>query len=147
MGWVKRMRPSPALAVSIIALVVAMAGTTYAITVPKKSVGPKQLKPTVLRFTDVTVPDGHPSVPTGAVTGHTSCGRRERLFGGGARLIPDNVDDVPITASHPGSEPIGPETLGAPGTVPSEQLWTASAHNPFGGSGAVTMRVYALCLK
>jgi hypothetical protein len=38
-------RPSPALAVALVALVVAMGGTSYAaITLPAKSVGTKQLK-------------------------------------------------------------------------------------------------------
>jgi hypothetical protein len=39
-----RRKPSPALIVAILALIVAMAGGAYAVTVPKKSVGPKQLK-------------------------------------------------------------------------------------------------------
>jgi hypothetical protein len=40
-----RRRPSPALVISVIALVVAMTGTGYAaITLPKNSVGTKQLK-------------------------------------------------------------------------------------------------------
>ncbi|HEY7256761.1 MAG TPA: hypothetical protein VH476_08750 [Solirubrobacterales bacterium] len=39
-------RPNPALAVSFLALLVALGGTTYAaITLPKNSVGGKQLKP------------------------------------------------------------------------------------------------------
>lgn len=37
-------KPSPALIVAILALIVAMAGGAYAVTLPKKSVGPKQLK-------------------------------------------------------------------------------------------------------
>lgn len=44
MSWIKGRRPSPALIVAILALIVAMAGGAYAVTVPKKSVGPKQLK-------------------------------------------------------------------------------------------------------
>jgi hypothetical protein len=41
---IRRRKPSPALIVAILALIVAMAGGAYAVTVPKKSVGPKQLK-------------------------------------------------------------------------------------------------------
>jgi hypothetical protein len=41
----KRMRPSPALAISLIALFVALGGTSYAaMTLPANSVGTKQLK-------------------------------------------------------------------------------------------------------
>ena len=39
-----RGKPSPALIVAILALIVAMAGGAYAAAVPKNSVGPKQLK-------------------------------------------------------------------------------------------------------
>ena len=39
-----RRKPSPALIVAILALIVAMAGGAYAAAVPKNSVGPKQLK-------------------------------------------------------------------------------------------------------
>jgi hypothetical protein len=45
MNWLRPRRPSPALVVSIIALIVALGGTGYAaITLPKNSVGTKQLK-------------------------------------------------------------------------------------------------------
>ena len=39
-----RRKPSPALIVAILALIVAMAGGAYAAALPKNSVGPKQLK-------------------------------------------------------------------------------------------------------
>ena len=39
-----RRKPSPALVVAILALIVAMAGGAYAAAVPKNSVGAKQLK-------------------------------------------------------------------------------------------------------
>ena len=39
-----RRKPSPAMIVAILALIVAMAGGAYAAAVPKNSVGPKQLK-------------------------------------------------------------------------------------------------------
>jgi hypothetical protein len=57
--WASR-RPSPALIVALIALVVATAGTTYAVSVPKKSVGPKQLRAGAVKT---------PKLATGAVTG------------------------------------------------------------------------------
>jgi hypothetical protein len=45
MRSVLRHRPSPATVISVIALVVALAGTSYAaVMLPKNSVGPKQLK-------------------------------------------------------------------------------------------------------
>ena len=47
-------RPSPALVVSIIALVVATAGTGYAaLSLPKNSVGSKQLKPNAVTSSKV----------------------------------------------------------------------------------------------
>ncbi len=39
-----RRKPSPAMIVAILALIVAMAGGAYAAALPKNSVGPKQLK-------------------------------------------------------------------------------------------------------
>lgn len=45
MNWLKRRRPSPALVISLIALFVALGGTGYAaLSLPKNSVGTKQLK-------------------------------------------------------------------------------------------------------
>ena len=45
MRTLRRARPSPALVISIIALIVAMGGTAYAgLSVPRNSVGAKQLK-------------------------------------------------------------------------------------------------------
>ena len=45
MAQVRRHKPSPALVVSVVALVVAMGGTSYAaITLPKNSVGSRQLR-------------------------------------------------------------------------------------------------------
>jgi hypothetical protein len=169
MRSLKSLRPSPALVVSIIALVVATAGTTYALTVPKKSVGTPQLKrkavttkklapgavassklgPTVRRFADVTVPDG-PAPPAGGggITGQVACGRGERLLTGGAWIIPNDVPDVPITASHPGSPHTGTIFFGPPGIERSwDQNWTATAYNENGGSGDVTMRIFAVCLQ
>lgn len=154
----KSLRPSPALVVSIIALVVATAGTTYALTVPKKSVGTKQLKAkavtakklgaTVRRSIDVTVRDGLASPPvSGGALGHAGCRRGERLISGGAKLIPDQVPDVPINASYPGPESIAPITHGEIVESGYDQVWTASAHNPYGGSGPVTMRIFAICLQ
>jgi hypothetical protein len=44
-NWLRPRRPSPALVISIIALVMAMGGTGYAaLSLPKNSVGSKQLK-------------------------------------------------------------------------------------------------------
>jgi hypothetical protein len=45
MNWLKQRRPSPALVISLIALFVALGGTGYAaLSLPKNSVGTKQLK-------------------------------------------------------------------------------------------------------
>ena len=45
MNWLKPRRPSPALVISLIALFVALGGTGYAaLSLPKNSVGTKQLK-------------------------------------------------------------------------------------------------------
>ena len=157
----KACRPSPAFVISIVALVVATAGTTYAITVPKKSVGTKQLQAkavtakklaagavtgaklgaAIRRSVDVRVADG------GLWEAKASCQPGERLLTGGTRFFPDDVADVPITASHPGVRPSGQILLGQPTSEAIEQAWTASAFNPPGGSGEVTLRVYALCLK
>jgi hypothetical protein len=157
----KAWRPSPAFVIAIVALVVATAGTTYAITVPKKSVGTKQLKAkavtakklaagavtgaklggAIRRSVDVRVPDG------GWREAKANCQPGERLLSGGTWLDPEFVADVPITTSQPGAMPSGTVILGQPTAEAIEQAWVATAVNPPGGSGEVTLHVYALCLK
>jgi hypothetical protein len=45
MKWLLRRRPSPATVIAVIALVVALGGTSYAaVTLPRNSVGTAQLK-------------------------------------------------------------------------------------------------------
>jgi hypothetical protein len=42
-------RPSPAMIVALVALFVALGGTTYAVSVPKRSVGPAQIRSKAVR--------------------------------------------------------------------------------------------------
>lgn len=50
----RQRRPSPALVLSIIALIVAMGGTGYAaLKLPKNSVGSRQIKPDAVRSSDI----------------------------------------------------------------------------------------------
>jgi hypothetical protein len=45
MKWLMRRRPSPATVIAVIALVIALGGTSYAaVTLPRNSVGTAQLK-------------------------------------------------------------------------------------------------------
>ena len=45
MKWLLRRRPSPATVIAVIALVIALGGTSYAaVTLPRNSVGTAQLK-------------------------------------------------------------------------------------------------------
>jgi hypothetical protein len=46
-------RPSPALIVSLIALFLALGGTTYALTLPTASVGTAQLKPSAVTYSRI----------------------------------------------------------------------------------------------
>jgi hypothetical protein len=157
MDSIKARRPSSGLVISIIALVVATAGTTYAITLPKKSVGPQQLKsksvtpkklargavtaaklgPVIRRGVDYNVQDGS------FWSGEAACRQGERLLSGGAELVPPAAD-VPITISRPGRASAAPLGTRADSI---DQLWYAEVYNPLGGSGELTLRVYALCLR
>ena len=46
-------RPSPALIVSMLALFIALGGTTYALTIPHNSVGTLQIRPFGVRNSDI----------------------------------------------------------------------------------------------
>jgi hypothetical protein len=69
MSW-KRHMPSPASVIALIALVVALGGTAYAVKIKRNSVGPKQLKTNAV--TTKKISDGAvtgPKLANGAVTG------------------------------------------------------------------------------
>lgn len=85
------------------------------------------------RRVDGTVADG------GQLSIEASCLLGERIIGGGAS-ISAFADDVPIISSRPGL---------ASGALPNNgdafTTWRATAINPAGGTGAVDLRVFAIC--
>jgi hypothetical protein len=70
MSWIRGRRPSPALIISVIALIIALGGTGYAaLKVPKKSVGTKQLKANAVKNPKVAdAAIGTAELQNGAVT-------------------------------------------------------------------------------
>ena len=90
-----RRRPSPAMVVALIALSVSLGGTGYAaLTLPKNSIGPKQIKRNAVRSADiknrgVRLADLHPAARRAGPQG------------------PAGPQGVPGTAGTPG--PVGPQ--------------------------------------
>jgi hypothetical protein len=121
-------KPSPALIVAGLALVLALAGTSIAASqLGKNSVGARELGKVKQRSKTDSI---DPAVnDRGAAT--AKCKSGEQLLGGGATL--PNAD--PASTDPPSIEQNGP--LG-------QRRWTAVAHSD---NDTVTLRVTALCLK
>lgn len=148
------MRIRPGTVVAVIALIAATAGTTYALTVPKKSVGPKQLRAGAVRTPKiangaVTAPKLSPVVTRTAsdalVEGGEGravarCRAGEQLIGGGGAVEEPAGPDTPVVASRPS---VGDA---APGEGQSPDSWLVRAMNASGGaSPATVVRAWALC--
>jgi hypothetical protein len=86
------------------------------------------------RTTSVNVPDG------GTGAGQVACAAGESLMGGGA-AFGVFASDIFLLSSRPAKD--------AAGTVPNDGdlvvAWRAAAINPAGGTGAVSLSIYALC--
>ena len=152
-------RPSPSLIVACIALILAGAGAAYAVSVPKKSVGPKQLRARAVKTAKlaegaVTAPKLGATVtrvsPTASLidgaeaNAVAQCAAGERLVSGGGQVDEPAGPDTPIVASRP--------AVGTGGTEPADgaaaESWRVLAMNLAGGaSGPTTVRAWAICLR
>ena len=117
-------KPSPAMVIACLALVLALAGTSIA-AIGNNSVGAEELGPVKLRNKERPVP------PDENVTAGVKCKRGEQLLGGGATLPGSNPDE------HPSVEQSGPV---------SARKWRAVANNDDSLLEA-TLRVTVICLK
>ena len=152
MGRIKIQRPSPALIVAVLALVMAAAGGAYAISVPKKSVGTKQLKNGAVnakKLGKIVVHVNQIDVPENTGRSLTvSCASGERLISGGVRFNSDaaeavnQADDLEIAGSRPVAA--SGQDL-ADGAAPV--AWRGAGFNRNGFPATTPMKVYAICVK
>jgi hypothetical protein len=133
---IKLSLPSPAMAVALIALFVALAGSALAFTLGRNSVGARELAPLKLRAgkifdRDTTAHDGS----FAAATGKAVCKRGEQLIGGGLR-------------QHSGSEAFIVPHISSieEGPVPAQRAWVVKMNSDLGGAARQDFTVFAWCL-
>jgi hypothetical protein len=133
---IKLHRPSPAMAVALIALFVALGGSAIAYTLGRNSVGARELAPVKLRAgkifdRDTTAHDGS----FAAAFGHAVCKPGEQLIGGGLR-------------QHKGSETFVIPFVSTveEGPLPSKREWVVKMNSDLGGAARQDFTVFAMCL-
>lgn len=133
--------PSPALVVSLVALFVALGGTTYAaITLPANSVGTRQLKNGAvtkkkISKTTLTALKGNKGDPGAPGRDGAAIGVRIRSSGGVATASDGSGKDVPLT-SNTWTQAAGEVELGY-GTL----TYTAPDSGTCGGIGPADLNV------
>jgi len=142
----RRARVTPALAVAILALVVALGGSAYAsLAIPKNSVGTRQLKNRAVTGSKIVPGAGVSLVYTRAATsvtvapnsvggGFAACPRGTYAIGGGAGT--NDVAGVTVTESLPFNSATGSYSGAA-------DAWSVYVQNTT--AQAQTMQVYAVC--
>jgi hypothetical protein len=129
-------RPSPALIISILALIVAAAGSAGALpgrnSVTANDVAQIKMRPGKLRASDTTAGDGSFNV----ATGKARCKRGELLISGGLRA-----------RSRPAFGPLRAAMLES-GPIPKfrRQQWSVSLSSDLGGAERRMFTVFAYCL-
>jgi hypothetical protein len=127
-------RPSPATAIALLALFVALGGTAYGLA--RNSVGARELDTVKLRSakihdTDTTAADGVFNL----AHGRAHCKRGEQLISGGVRLR--DIGEV-----FPGQRISLVET--AP--IPRRRQWAVVLNSDLGGAARDKLVVFAVCL-
>jgi hypothetical protein len=179
-------KPSPAMLVALLALFVALGGSSYAaLQLPRGSVGTKQLKNNAViskkvrnnslllrdfrasQRSRLRGPQGErgaqgapgPQGPAGVVgnltvqrldlplndntntSGSVPCPAGEKIIAGSVNISDATSADVNITVSRPAQ---GTNQL-LPNSGEPFDRWRGAAVNPAGGTGNVTLRVWAIC--
>ena len=123
MNWLKPRRPSPALVISLIALFVALGGTGYAaLSLPKNSVGTKQLKKNAVTGSKIK----KNAVTSSKVKDHSLTGADINLGALGSVLSASNaghanVADSATNASHATTADSAANATGLAGPLASGQ--------------------------
>lgn len=116
----RRYRPSPALAISLVALFVSLGGAAYAVGVPRNSVGPAQLKTNAVvstklandSVTDRAIRGGavaNAELASGAVTNAKLAGNAVSS----AKLAPNAVQVNDLGTSVVGTRALAPRSVNA----------------------------------
>jgi hypothetical protein len=143
---IKLPRPSPAMAVALVALVLSLGGTASAFVLGRDSVHSANLAPGAVRASDlgrltlrsakVRDTDGTPNDGQfNLAFGQARCKAGERLIGGGTR-----AKRAPLS---------GPVriVLVEQGLVPRENEYAALWHSDLGGAARQDFAVFAYCLS
>jgi len=133
---IKIRRPSPAMVVALIALILAVAGNAVAFTIGRNSVGARELAPVKLRSgkifdRDTTAHDGS----VAAATGHAACKPGEQLLSGGLRQRSGSEDFVVPYVSTIEESP-----------VLKKREWAVKMKSDLGGAARQDFTVFAMCL-
>lgn len=94
MSKLKGRRPSPALAISVLALFIALGGTTYALTIPRNSVGTTQIRAFGVRNSDL----GTKSVSTSKLRDSAILSNKI----GDGQVTPNDLQNAAVRASKIG---------------------------------------------
>jgi hypothetical protein len=143
---IRKLRPSPAMVVALLALFVAMGGSAFAFGLGRNSVHSANIAPGAVKASDL----GKLSLRSGKIvdadttagdgnfnfaSGHAACKSGERLISGGLRLRSDG-------GVFPGQHVSMVES----GPVPKQREWAVTMNSDLGGAARKDFVVFAYCL-
>jgi hypothetical protein len=168
MKWFHVSRPSPAMVVAVIALIVALAGSAYAAgkigtkQLKKNAVSTKKIKDDAVTGSKIAngavngakLAKGAVGVvmrqgPTTTITGGNSvraeanCKPGERATGGGV-YNESNVGSLLVTSSYPTPNPTTPPATGDGQTPTGWRVWISNVLGP-GASNNRDVNAYVIC--
>lgn len=143
---IRKLRPSPAMVVALLALFVALGGSAFAYGLGRDSVHSANIAPGAVKASDL----GKLSLRSGKIvdsdttagdasfnfaSGRAACKRGERLISGGLRL-----------RSGGGVFPGQHVSMVESGPVPKQREWAVTMNSDLGGAARKDFVVFAYCL-
>ena len=146
MKQLRKLRPSPAMAVAVLALFVALGGSALAYSLGRNSVHSVNIAPGAVKASDLgklrlrsgKIVDTDTTAGDGSfnyASGHAACKKGERLISGGIRLR--NSGGV-FPGNHVSVVDDGP--------VPKFRQWFVTLNSDLGGAARKDFVVFAYCL-
>jgi hypothetical protein len=143
---IRKLRPSPAMVIALLALFVALGGSAFAFGLGRDSVHSANIAPGAVKSPDLgklslrsgRIVDTDTTAGDGSFTyarGHATCKSGERLISGGLRLRSDG-------GVFPGQHVSMVES----GPVPKQREWAVTMNSDLGGAARKDFVVFAYCL-